>query len=47
MLCNLEPKASAIKAVLVPAENATEAEPDTKVPGLACWWEDCASARTR
>jgi hypothetical protein len=45
-LCNLEPKAGAIRAVCFPTQEATEIAPDTTtVPGLALWWETNASTR--
>jgi hypothetical protein len=45
-LCNLEAKASAIRAVCFPVQEATEIAPDTTtVPGLALWWETNASTR--
>jgi hypothetical protein len=45
-LCSVEVKASAVKAVVFPREDATELNPDTEtVPGLALWWQTDTSFR--
>lgn len=47
-LCTVEVRPSAINAVLIASEGATEWEPDTTTcAGLALWWEDRTNYTTR
>lgn len=47
IVCKLEEKPSAIRAVCVPRPDATAEKPDTRTPGLEVWWENATSIRSR